>query len=198
MRNNKKVIVDNFTDSINITKKSLEDLSNSIETAAEVICASLKIGCTLITCGNGGSAADAQHLSAELVGRYLMDRKPLPSIALSTNTSSLTAIGNDYGYVKIFERQLMALGKKGDVLVCISTSGNSENVIRAAKLAKKMKIKTIPFTGNDGGLLKRSCDINLIVRSVSTPRIQEVHELIMHTICEIIEKELFGIENKIK
>lgn len=190
------VVRTNFLQSIETKRESLETLVGPIEKSAKVIVGSLKNGGTLITCGNGGSAADAQHLSAELVGRYLLERKPLSSIALSTNTSSLTAIGNDYGYDLTFERQLGAIGRKGDVLVCLSTSGNSKNVVLAAKKAKKMGIKTIAMTGNDGGALKRVCDINIIVPSKSTPRIQEVHELVFHSICEIIEKELFGKKNR--
>ncbi len=190
------IVRTNFLQSIEAKKESLETLVGPIEKSARVIVSSLKKGGVLITCGNGGSAADAQHLSAELVGRYLLDRKPLPAIALSTNTSSLTAIGNDYGYDFTFERQLMALGKKGDVLVCLSTSGNSKNVVAAAKKAIKMGIKTIAMTGNNGGILKGVCDINIIVPSKSTPRIQEVHELVFHTICEIIEKELFVKKNR--
>lgn len=141
-------------------------------------------------CGNGGSAADAQHLAAELVGRYLKERQPLAAIALTTDTSALTAIGNDYGFKMVFVRQLRALAKPGDILLCISTSGNSESVVAAAKWAKELKVKTISLTGNRGGKLKSACDVNLIVPSDSTPHIQEVHLAIYHVICDLVESTL--------
>ena len=140
-----------------------------------------------LICGNGGSAADAQHFAAELTGRYKTERRGLPGIALTTDTSALTAIGNDYGYDRVFDRQTEALANKGDLLIGISTSGNSKNIISALKLAKEMGCKTIGLTGRDGGAMNDVCDINLVVPSDNTPRIQEMHILFIHTICQIID-----------
>ena len=142
--------------------------------------------------GNGGSAADAQHIAAELVGRYGFDRPSIASIALTTDTSSLTAIGNDYGYDKVFSRQLEGVGSRGDLFIGISTSGNSQNIINAFKSAKGKGIITVALVGRDGGKMAQMADYALIVPSDSTPRIQESHILIGHILCDIIEKELFG------
>ncbi|MDD5156423.1 D-sedoheptulose 7-phosphate isomerase [Sulfurimonas sp.] len=145
-----------------------------------------------ILAGNGGSAADAQHIAAELVGRYGFDRPSLASLALTTDTSNITAIGNDYGYDKIFSRQLEGMGQKGDIFIGISTSGNSKNIINAFERAKEKGITTVALVGKDGGDMAKIADISLIVPSDSTPRIQESHILIGHIMCDIIEKELFG------
>ena len=145
-----------------------------------------------ILAGNGGSAADAQHIAAELVGRYGFDRPSIPSLALTTDTSNLTAIGNDYGYDKVFSRQLEGMGQEGDIFFGISTSGNSKNIINAFEVAKQKGIKTIALVGRDGGEMAKMADIALVVPSDSTPRIQESHILIGHIICDIIEKEIFG------
>ena len=145
-----------------------------------------------ILAGNGGSAADAQHIAAELVGRYGFDRPSIPSLALTTDSSNLTAIGNDYGYDKVFSRQIEGMGQEGDLFIGISTSGNSQNVINAFESAKKMGITTVALVGRDGGKMAQLADIALIVPSRMTPRIQESHILIGHMICDIIEKELFG------
>ncbi|MEA2098845.1 MAG: D-sedoheptulose 7-phosphate isomerase [Campylobacterota bacterium] len=145
-----------------------------------------------ILAGNGGSAADAQHIAAELVGRYGFDRPSIPSLALTTDTSSLTAIGNDYGYDKIFSRQLEGMGQDGDIFIGISTSGNSQNIINAFEVAKNKNILTVALVGKDGGMMAKIADIALVVPSNSTPRIQESHILIGHILCDIIEKELFG------
>lgn len=142
--------------------------------------------------GNGGSAADAQHIAAELVGKYYMDRKPLPAEALTVNTSSLTAIGNDYAFERIFARQVDALGNLGDVAIGISTSGNSPNVIEGIRAAKSKGMITIGLTGADGGQLKNEVDYCICVPSQDTPRIQEAHILIGHIWCELIERALFG------
>jgi D-sedoheptulose 7-phosphate isomerase len=146
-----------------------------------------------LICGNGGSAAEAQHFSAELVGRYLKDRKAFPAMSLSTDTSAITAIGNDYGFEKIFSRQVESLARSEDVIVCISTSGNSVNVIEAAKMAKKIGVKVVGLSGNDGGKLKSFCDINLVVPSSHTPYIQEVHLIIIHSICDLIDSSLIPL-----
>jgi D-sedoheptulose 7-phosphate isomerase len=145
-----------------------------------------------ILAGNGGSAADAQHIAAELVGRYGFDRPSIPSLALTTDTSNLTAIGNDYGYEQVFSRQLAGMGQKGDIFFGISTSGNSQNIINAFDVAKEKGITTVALVGRDGGKMAQMADIALIVPSDSTPRIQESHILIGHILCDIIEKEVFG------
>jgi len=170
------------------TKKALieGDLS-SIEKAIESITTSLKKGGKLIVFGNGGSAADSQHMVAELVGRFKKERRALPAIALTTNTSSLTALSNDYGYEVSFKRQLEALGKKGDVAIAISTSGMARNVIEAIRLARTQSIYTIALTGKKGGKLKSEVDTVIVVDSENTPRIQESHIVIIHIMCEIIE-----------
>ena len=176
-----------------------ESLSNdllwcgAIESAAAVCVEALSNDGAVLFCGNGGSAADAQHLAAELSGRFLFDRPPLSGEALHCNTSSLTAIGNDYGYDKVFSRQVRARGRAGDVLVGISTSGNSENIIQAFAAAKDVGIKTIAFTGQGGGRMGGIADILLAVPSSSTPRIQELHIFSGHTLCEIIEREMFSL-----
>ena len=150
-----------------------------------------------ILAGNGGSAADAQHIAAELVGRYGFDRPSIPSLALTTDTSNLTAIGNDYGYDFVFSRQLEGMGQNGDIFIGISTSGNSVNVINAFESARKKGITTIALVGRDGGKMAKMADYALVVPSDSTPRIQESHILIGHILCDIIEKEIFGdgVEN---
>ena len=146
----------------------------------------------MLFAGNGGSAADAQHLAGELVSRFGFDRPGIPAIALTTDTSILTAIGNDYGFERLFERQLQAQGVSGDVFVGISTSGNSGNVIRALQYARQAGIRTIGLTGAGGGKMKEWCDLCIEVPSVETPRIQEVHILIGHILCCITEEKLFG------
>ena len=160
-----------------------EDLGNASRIAIET----LKNGNKILLFGNGGSAADAQHIAAELTGRYKTERKGLPGIALSTDTSALTAIGNDYGYDRVFDRQVEALANKGDLLIGISTSGNSNNVVNALKLGKELGCKTVGFSGRDGGAMNDVCDVNLVVPSNNTPRIQEMHILFGHTLCQIID-----------
>jgi D-sedoheptulose 7-phosphate isomerase len=154
----------------------------------------LKRGNLILLCGNGGSAADAQHLAAEFINRFLLDRAALPAIALTTDTSVLTSIGNDSDFSQVFARQVEALGKAGDILYAISTSGNSGNVIEAVKVARRRGIETVAFTGGDGGKLAPLCDLALIVPSRSTPRIQEAHITIGHIICQIVEEGLFPVE----
>ena len=151
-----------------------------------------KKGKKTILAGNGGSAADAQHIAAELVGRYGFDRPSLPSLALTTDTSNLTAIGNDYGYDKVFSRQLEGMGQEGDLFIGISTSGNSVNILNAFESAKEKGITTVALTGRDGGKMAKMADIAIVIPSNDTPRIQESHILIGHIICDIIEKEMFG------
>lgn len=165
-------------------------LNPAIESTANICIEALKNHHKILLFGNGGSAADAQHIAAELVGRYQLERKGLAAIALSTDTSTLTAIGNDYGYEYIFSRQIEALANTGDVLIGISTSGGSKNVINALSLGKKMYCPTIGLSGKDGGQMNGLCDINLVVPSVQTPRIQEMHILIGHILCYLIEQGL--------
>ncbi len=171
-----------------------EILSNSVGTIAEIATIAvdaLRDGHSLYFMGNGGSAADAQHISGELVGRYKKDRKSLPVLALTTDTSVLTAISNDFGYEYCFEKQVEAFVKNGDVVFGLSTSGNSTNIINALKLAGKIGAKTIGFTGRDGGMIKDIVDVCLMVPSSETPRIQECHITVGHILCSIIENELF-------
>jgi len=163
-----------------------EDLANASKLAVETLKRSNKI----LLCGNGGSASDAQHIAAELTGRYKSERRGLPGIALTTDTSALTAISNDYGYERVFDRQVEALANEGDLIIGISTSGNSANVISALKAAKELRCTTIGFSGKDGGKMNEVCDINLVVPSDNTPRIQEMHILFGHTLCQIIDNEL--------
>ena len=183
----KKVIFNEFQSHLETIVKVIEHLQVDLEEASSLVVDTLKNGGKIILCGNGGSAADAQHIAAELTGRYKTERRGLPGIAITTDTSALTAIGNDYGYDRVFDRQFEAIGNKGDLLIGISTSGNSKNIISALKLAKDMGCKTIGFSGRDGGAMNEVCDVNLIVPSDNTPRIQEMHILFGHTICQIID-----------
>ena len=184
------VIRKNFTDHLEAVNKVLESDVEIIELFGNLLSNCLKENGTIFWCGNGGSASDSQHIAAELVGRFKKERRALRSVALTTNTSILTSVGNDYGFKEIFSRQLEALGSSGDVLVGISTSGNSENIIRAFKVAKNLGITTLALTGKDGGNLKTISDHYLIVTSESTARIQESHILIGHILCDLIEKKL--------
>lgn len=165
------------------------NLLNTVYTAAEEISKSLKRGGQLLLCGNGGSAADAQHLATELVSRFYRERNALNAEALTVNTSTLTAIGNDYSFDRIFARQVEAKGKSGDVLIGISTSGESKNIIEAIRTAKQNNMKTIAFTGSRNSTMRNMADISIAVPAEDTPRIQEMHILIGHIICELIEKE---------
>ena len=174
----------------NFTK--LQDKASVIEEISQLWIDALKQGKKVIFCGNGGSAADSQHLSAELMGRYKIDRSPMPAMSLTVDTSALTAIGNDYGYDKVFSRQLQGIGNAGDVLVGISTSGNSKNVIDAFNVAKDKGIKTVAFTGELGGKMKEIADICLNVPSNATNHIQEMHIACGHMICGIVENHFFG------
>tara|TARA_A100001015_G_C14993858_1_gene715269 strand:- start:216 stop:776 length:561 start_codon:yes stop_codon:yes gene_type:complete len=185
---------------MNFVKTRLNEISNNflqlaeksvleIEKASEIIISSLKDNGKIMFCGNGGSAADAQHLSAELVGRYLKDRQPLSAMALTTDTSTITAISNDFSFKEIFSRQLMSIGKKEDVLYAISTSGKSENIINCLSVAKNLGIKTIGVTGNNSNL-DGLCDVIIKAPASRPDRIQEMHIAIGQIICEIIEEKL--------
>ena len=179
--------------SIDVKNKILSNnnLIQLIEQVANVCYESLQNGGKILFCGNGGSAADAQHLAAELSGRFYFDREPLPAEALHVNTSFLTAVANDYSFEEVYSRLVKAQGKKGDVLIGLSTSGNSENVVRAFSTAKELEMITVGLTGESGGKMKANSDYLLNVPSTDTPRIQESHILIGHIICELVESRMF-------
>lgn len=177
------------------TKQAILENQPLIDVIVEVAKACVEVyrkGKKTLLAGNGGSAADAQHIAAELVGRYGFDRPSIPSLALTTDTSNLTAIGNDYGYDKVFSRQLEGMAQEGDLFIGISTSGNSQNIINAFESAKERGVATVALVGRDGGKMALMADYAIIIPSNATPRIQESHILIGHILCDIIEKELFG------
>jgi len=182
------LIKSEFVKHIETTEATMQSLGKEIELSANICINSLQNNGKILICGNGGSAADAQHIAAELVSRYKTERKGLGSIALTTDSSILTAIGNDYGFERVFSRQVEALANPEDVVIGISTGGTSHNVVKALETAKKMNCKTIGFSGRTGGDFNNICDINLIVPAEDTPRIQEMHIFIGHTICHIIEQ----------
>jgi len=170
--------------------QQLSNLTPEVNEAGRHIASALAQGGKLMLCGNGGSAADAQHIASELTGRFIQERHPLAGIALTTDSSALTCIGNDYAFDEVFARQLRALGRAGDVLIGISTSGNSANVVKAVQAAREMNITVIGLLGRDGGALKPLSDVAIVVPSKVTARIQEAHILIGHTLCGLIEHEL--------
>jgi D-sedoheptulose 7-phosphate isomerase len=180
--------------SIETMSKVLADdsIHAALVEAAHITADAMKHGHKLLVCGNGGSAADSQHLVAEFVSRLTVDRPALRAIALTTDTSILTAVGNDYAYENVFERQVEALGQKGDVLLAISTSGNSPNCLKALKLARKLGLHTVAYTGNDGGKMKSEADINVIIPSSVTMNIQESHVALEHIFCMLVERFYFG------
>ena len=175
-----------------LQKEIAEGYTKKIDGCVDIIADCLKNGSKILLAGNGGSATQASHIAAEFTGRYKMERKGLPAIALTADLAAVTSIANDYGFDAVFERKLEALGNKGDVLIVLTTSGNSLNVIRAAEKAKKMNIKVIGLLGKDGGKIKSASDIEIIIPSNNTPRIQEAHLIILHIICELVEKKLFA------
>jgi len=174
--------------------RALSSLEPQMAQAADIIDQCLRAGNKLLVCGNGGSAADASHFATELVVRFVKDRRALPAICLTSDSGILTAAGNDYGFDEVFARQVAAFGVPGDVLICLTTSGKSRNLIRALEEAKARKLKTVAFLGRDGGSSIGIADIDLLVRSDSTARVQEAHQLMLHVLCEIIESRL--IEKK--
>lgn len=190
-------IKDTLLESIQIKEELILTSTGQIMAITQVVIDCLKKNGKVILFGNGGSASDSQHIVAELVGRFKKDRAALPALALTTNTSVLTSLANDYGYEIIFARQLEALGQKNDVAMGISTSGKAKNVNLAIKQAKKMGIKTVALTGGGGGALAKLADISLIVPSSSTPRIQEAHITIGHIICELVEEAVCQANSKI-
>jgi D-sedoheptulose 7-phosphate isomerase len=190
----KAMLQSEFSKSIALLQAMSDDevLHGQVQQVLDLSVQALKNGNKLLFAGNGGSAADAQHWAGELVSRFYFDRPGLPAIALTTDTSILTAIGNDYGYDYVFARQVEALGQEGDVLFAISTSGNSKNILRAIDAAKLRGLKVIGFAGQSGGAMASLCDVCFRVPSPETPRIQEGHEALGHLICALIEQEIFG------
>ena len=187
----KKTVVEEFSAHIE-TANSMHLLTNEVVHVAKLCIKSINNGGKILLFGNGGSAADAQHIAAELVGRYKTNRQGIAAIALTTDTSVLTSVGNDFGYNVLFARQVEAIAQKGDIAIGISTSGTSENIIEALKLASKLECVTIGFSGKNGGEMNKVCDINLIAPSNDTPRIQEMHILIGHVICHLIDQEFLA------
>ena len=173
------------------TLEKIEADADAIAAVADAIVERYRAGGKLILFGNGGSAADAQHIAAEFVGRFQLERDPLPAVALSVNPSAVTAIGNDYGFDKVFSRQLRALGSERDIAFGLSTSGNSENVLRAFEAAREMGMVTVGLTGGTGGAMPAACDHCIVVPDGATPRIQEGHLVVYHLICELVERALF-------
>lgn len=194
MPDSNSILTEKINQRIGETIASARDLLGQADNLAQIagrLIKTYQAGNKLLLFGNGGSAADAQHIAAELVGRFLKERKPLPALALTVNTSILTAVGNDYGYDQIFVRQLEALGGPGDVAFALSTSGNSPNIIAAVQAAKRQGLVTIGLTGRSGGRLKAEADYCLCVPADNSPRIQEMHILVGHILCELIEEALF-------
>jgi D-sedoheptulose 7-phosphate isomerase len=172
--------------------KALPALAPAVSSAVDLMYSAMAAGGQLLIAGNGGSAADAQHIAAELTGRFFLERRPFRAMALHVNSSALTAIGNDYGYEHVFARELTAHARPGDVLLAISTSGNSANILRAIEAARACKVSVVGLTGESGGKMRAACDICLCAPTKSTPRMQEMHITIGHTICELLEERLAG------
>ena len=192
------VIQSTLTDTIALHERMRQTGSRAIADAADAIVTSLRQGGKLLVFGNGGSAADAQHVAAELVGRFARERQAFAALALTTDTSVLTSIGNDDAFDRVFARQVEALGRKGDVALAISTSGASPNVIAALEAGRARGLRTIALTGRDGGAMGRAADIHVNVPSESTPRVQEVHRTLLHVICELVERDLAESPDPVK
>ena len=173
-----------------VTMSSLINLEENMNEIARACCAALSSGNKLLFCGNGGSAADAQHIAAEFTGRFVNERDPLAALALTTDTSALTCIGNDYGFNQVFSRQINALSKPGDVLFLITTSGRSQNILEAAKTAKSCGVQTVAFTGEKGREFSSECDYSIVIESEVTARIQEAHIFALHALCGLVERGL--------
>ncbi len=185
------IILKRFKESSEVKTRFLKENLAKLLDVIKLVSHTFESGNKLFFFGNGGSAADAQHMAAEFVNRYIMNRPPLPAIALTTDTSILTSVSNDFAFSEIFAKQLRALGKERDVAIGITTTGNSPNIIKAFEVAKEMGMKTVALTGNDGGAIGKMVDFPLVVPSTSTPRIQEAHILIGHIVCEMVEHSLF-------
>jgi D-sedoheptulose 7-phosphate isomerase len=191
MKDSKSLIEHFVSESIRVKTEFFRANATLVAETAARMAAGLRDGRKVLLFGNGGSAADAQHIAAEFVGRFIPDRIPLPAISLATDTSALTALGNDYGYNAVFSRQLQALGNPGDIAVGISTSGNSPSVVEALDVARSKSLFTIGFTGQSGGKMKGKADVLFCVPTTMTPRVQETHILLGHILCELIDRELF-------
>jgi D-sedoheptulose 7-phosphate isomerase len=187
----KEEIVQVFRESADLKLRFIRQNAEALIQMVKTVAEAFKAGNKVLLFGNGGSAADAQHIAAEFVNRFLIERPPLPAMALTTDTSILTSISNDYGYADSFSKQIKALGKEGDVAIGISTSGSAANVIKAIKVAKEMGLKTVGLTGMGGGDLAKIADLAIVVDSQITPRIQEVHITIGHVLCEMVDRILF-------
>lgn len=185
-------VIDIFYESSRLKREFVEEYAEDIVNLGVLIGKRLKMGYKVMICGNGGSAADSQHFAAEIVGRFERERRGFSAIALTTDSSILTAIGNDYGFDRVFSKQVEAIGRRGDILIGISTSGNSENIIQAVKVAREIGIFTVGFLGKDGGKLKNIVDKSFVVKSDSTARIQEVHITLEHAICNVLDLYLTG------
>ncbi len=188
----KQTIIALFEDSAQVKVKFAKENADKITEVVQLIAQAFREGKKVILFGNGGSAMDASHIAAEFVNRFLMERPPLPAIALNTDTAVLTSISNDYDYSQVFSKQLTALGHEGDVVIGFSTSGNSPNVLKAIEVAKKNGMRTVVLTGGTGGKMANLADFTFIVPTKSTPRIQETHITLGHTICQLVDEELFG------
>ena len=184
-------IVQIFRESADLKLRFIQENVEVLRQVVKIVVAAFKAGNKVLLFGNGGSAADAQHIAAEFMNRFLIERPPLPAIALTTDTSILTSISNDYGYADSFSKQIKALGKEGDVAIGISTSGSAANVLKAVKAARELGLKTVGLTGMDGGELAKTADLAIVVNSLVTPRIQEVHITIGHVLCEMVDRMLF-------
>lgn len=191
-----KIIEKALRESIKVKEEFIKENSRNLTLFAEKISQAFTADRKLMICGNGGSAADAQHIAAEFVNRFMLERPPLPAIALTTDSSVITSIGNDYSFEEIFSKQIKALGMEGDVLLAITTSGNSGNVISAVKAARAVGIYTAVFTGGDGGRVRSLADMALVVKSNTTARIQEAHSLAGHVICQLVDYILFQDRGK--
>jgi D-sedoheptulose 7-phosphate isomerase len=186
-----------FEDSIRVKQDAAKVLAGPVARAAALMAQALQAGGKILACGNGGSAADAQHFAAELTNRFERERPPLAGLALTTDSSALTAIANDYSYEQVFEKQLRALGRKGDVLLAISTSGNSASVVSAVRAARELGVRTVALTGNGGGRMAAALgaeDVHVCVPHKRTMRIQEVHLLVLHCLCDGIDSQLYGVQ----
>ena len=192
MKRFEDLIIQRAHESCELTDEFCRRSAGSIAQVAGELVKTVRSGGKILVAGNGGSAADAQHFAAELVNRFLMERRPLPAVALTTDTSILTSISNDYSFEQVFSKQVEALGKEGDAFIAISTSGTSPNILKALEKANALSMLTIGLSGGEGGRMAPLCDICLNVPSGNTPRIQETHHLVLHVICEILEIQLFS------
>jgi D-sedoheptulose 7-phosphate isomerase len=185
------IVAQRLKDGLRVKEDFVKKNASKLIHLAEYVSKAFDSGRKLMICGNGGSAADAQHLAAEFVNRFQLERPPLPALALTTDTSIITSVANDYGYEEVFSKQIRALGVKGDILLSLSTSGKSENILSAIRTARERGLYTVGFTGGDGGGMVKLVDLALIVENKQTPRIQEVHIMAGHLLCELVEYILF-------